>query len=161
MLFHVCTAADSDQVSFERIQHPMDNVPYTVLLIYIYCMSVLGLSSKCLTVVCLLFESAISSASLWLCTKLCCFLNQALCANMKYILEQCCSQILKKDILNPCVSGDLFSKYDWNKMTCSKCSYWLYVDGYLFFTANKPVQGHNQISECVYYTAVTIWDTAL
>lgn len=54
----------------------------------------------------------------------------------------------KKHILNPCVAGGLFSKYDWNKMTCSKCSYLLYMDGICFSTDNKPDQGQNHIPTC-------------
>ena len=69
----------------ERIHHQMDDVQSTVHLKYSY-MPVLGLNSKCpLSVVRLLFESAVSSTTLWMCTKLCCLIKHFVQTHSKYV----------------------------------------------------------------------------
>lgn len=88
MLFNVCCGADGDQVSW-KVQHQINYVQCTVLMKYSY-ISMLGLNCDLLSSVWILQHIKFLIVAVYQVVLL---LNQALCANIQYLLEQCCPQV--------------------------------------------------------------------
>lgn len=95
------------------------------LFLNIYtCQCLVSIQIVCLmSVVHLLFESSISSASLCLWIESCYSLIKCFVQTWREYMSICVHGLKKRHILIPCIAGSLLSKYDWNKMTCCKCSY--------------------------------------
>lgn len=126
MLFNISTGgADGDRVSWKV--YSIKRTMYSVLFFWNthICQCWVSIQSVCWVLYIYFLNLQISSASLWPCTKLCCSFIQHFVQTYSKYVNYCVDRFKKKHILNPCVAGGLFSKYDWNKMTCSKCSYLL------------------------------------
>lgn len=115
----VLTASQNITWRAGKVVSEMDNVQLAILFFWNICyVSVWS--------VLLVYLNMIWSASIWLCIKLLSRKRLVLCA--KNIGTSLFTGFIKDIIHTFCVAGDLFSKYDWNKMLqmqafawCSTC----------------------------------------
>lgn len=112
------------------------DIAYSIILLKYSYISVFSLNSKCvLNVVQLLFETTFSSASLWLCTKLCCFIINHY---KQYMCEQMYSQVNKRIYWMPVLLEVYF-----RSMTEIK---WHAPSAVFFVTFSmKPVKGETDL----------------
>lgn len=89
MLFNVCCGADGDQVSWKVYNIKLTMYSVLFLMKYTY-ISMLGLNCDLLSSVWILQHIKFLIVAVYQVVLL---LNQALCANIQYLLEQCCPQV--------------------------------------------------------------------